>query len=47
MLGLLAEIQIRTYHEASAKPTYLVRQTVNLEAAALAAGQGRGPSRAG
>ena len=47
MLGLLAEIQIRTYHEASAKPTYLVRQTVNLEAAALAAGQGHGPSRAG
>ena len=46
MLGLLAEIQIRTYHEASAKPTYLVRQTVNLQATALAAGQARGQSRA-
>ena len=47
MLGLLAEIQIRTYHEASAKPTYLVRQTVNLDAAALAVRQGRGQPRAG
>jgi glycosyltransferase involved in cell wall biosynthesis len=32
MLGLLAEMQVRTYHEAQGKPTYLVAETVNLEA---------------
>lgn len=31
MLGLLAELQIRTYHESQSKPTYLVRETVNVE----------------
>lgn len=29
MLGLLAEIQIRTYHESQTKPIYLVKKTVN------------------
>jgi glycosyltransferase involved in cell wall biosynthesis len=28
-LGILAEIQIRTYHEASHKPTYLIRNILN------------------
>ena len=28
-LGILAEIQIRTYHESSSKPIYLVRQILN------------------
>jgi len=27
-MGLLAEIQIRTYHEAQGKPTYIIRETV-------------------
>jgi hypothetical protein len=31
MLGLLAEMQVRTYHEAQGKPIYLVAETVNLE----------------
>lgn len=31
LMGLLAELQIRTYHEAQQKPTYLVRETLNLE----------------
>lgn len=35
MMGLLAELQIRTYHEAQSKPTYLVRETVNFEPARL------------
>lgn len=30
LMGLLAELQIRTYHEAQGKPTYVVRETVNL-----------------
>jgi glycosyltransferase involved in cell wall biosynthesis len=28
-MGLLAELQVRTYHEAQAKPTYLVAEEVN------------------
>jgi glycosyltransferase involved in cell wall biosynthesis len=28
-MGLLAELQVRTYHESQAKPTYLVAQEVN------------------
>ncbi len=28
-LGLLAELQARTYHESQAKPTYSVRRVVN------------------
>lgn len=35
MMGLLAELQIRTYHEAQSKPTYLIGETVNFEAARL------------
>jgi hypothetical protein len=27
-IGLLAEIQIRTYHEAQEKPIYIIRETV-------------------
>jgi hypothetical protein len=27
-IGLLAEIQIRTYHEAQEKPIYVIRETV-------------------
>jgi glycosyltransferase involved in cell wall biosynthesis len=34
-MGLLAEIQIRTYHEAQSKPTYLIGETVNFETARL------------
>jgi glycosyltransferase involved in cell wall biosynthesis len=30
MMGLLAELIIRTYHEAQGKPIYLVRETVNV-----------------
>ncbi|MBI2897054.1 MAG: glycosyltransferase family 2 protein [Deltaproteobacteria bacterium] len=30
LLGLLAELQIRTYHEAQGKKTYIVRETRNL-----------------
>jgi glycosyltransferase involved in cell wall biosynthesis len=29
--GLLAELSIRTYHESQNKPTYLIRQTLNIE----------------
>jgi len=32
MMGLLAELQIRTYHEAQAKPTYLIGDMVNFDA---------------
>jgi glycosyltransferase involved in cell wall biosynthesis len=35
MMGLLAELQIRTYHEAQSKPTYLVAETLNFEAPRL------------
>jgi hypothetical protein len=28
-MGLLAEIQIRTYHESQSKPTYVIRETVD------------------
>ncbi len=31
MMGLLAELQIRTYHESQSKPTYLVSETVNFD----------------
>jgi hypothetical protein len=27
-MGLLAEIQIRTYHESQDKPIYVIRETV-------------------
>ena len=28
MLGLLAELMVRTYHESQNKPVYVVRQTL-------------------
>lgn len=31
MMGLLAELQVRTYHESQSKPIYLVKETVGLE----------------
>jgi hypothetical protein len=31
-MGLIAELLVRTYHESQDKKTYLVKQTVNLEA---------------
>jgi hypothetical protein len=31
MMGLLAELQVRTYHESQKKPIYLVRRTVGLD----------------
>ncbi len=30
LLGLIAELVVRTYHESQNKPTYLVRETLNL-----------------
>ena len=30
-MGLLAELQIRTYHEAQSKPTYLISESVNFD----------------
>ncbi|MEO5768931.1 MAG: glycosyltransferase family 2 protein [Polyangia bacterium] len=35
MMGLIAELQIRTYHESQAKTTYLIGETVNFEAPRL------------
>ena len=32
-LGLLAEIQARTYHESQEKPIYVIRQTLDSPAA--------------
>jgi len=34
MMGLLAEIIVRTYHESQNKPIYLVREVVNPPAGA-------------
>ena len=31
LMGLIAELQVRTYHESQHKPTYIVRKTFNLE----------------
>ena len=31
LLGLLAELIVRTYHESQAKPVYLVRERLNFE----------------
>ncbi|MFH1654507.1 MAG: glycosyltransferase family 2 protein [Pseudomonadota bacterium] len=30
LMGLLAELQVRTYHESQNKPTYLVKETLNI-----------------
>ena len=34
MLGLLAELIVRTHHESESKPVYLVRERLNFEQAA-------------
>jgi hypothetical protein len=31
LMGLIAELLARTYHESQAKPTYTVRQTLNIK----------------
>jgi glycosyltransferase involved in cell wall biosynthesis len=36
LLGLLAELIVRTYHESQAKPTYVIREVRNLDEATLA-----------
>jgi hypothetical protein len=28
LMGLIAELQVRTYHEAQSKPTYTLRQVI-------------------
>jgi len=33
LMGLIAELLMRTYHESQGKPTYTIRKTVNLELA--------------
>jgi hypothetical protein len=38
LLGLLAELSIRTYHESQDKPTYLVASRDNLEGPSRRAG---------
>jgi hypothetical protein len=30
-MGLIAELQVRTYHESQGKPTYTVRKLVNVQ----------------
>jgi len=30
-MGLLAEMIVRTYHESQDKPTYLIRERINIE----------------
>lgn len=34
LMGLIAEMQVRTYHESQSKPTYTIRQRINLPEAA-------------
>jgi hypothetical protein len=29
-MGLIAELLARTYHESQAKPTYTIRETINV-----------------
>jgi hypothetical protein len=29
LMGLIAELQVRTYHEAQSKPTYTLRRVIN------------------
>jgi len=31
LMGLIAELQVRTYHESQGKPTYTVRKRINIE----------------
>ncbi len=42
LIGLLAELIIRTYHESQGKPIYLVKETRNLPARDLVGGDGTG-----
>jgi hypothetical protein len=46
MLGLLAEMQARTYHESQDKPVYVIREVLeapeSLEASRDLVGSGRG-----
>jgi Tfp pilus assembly protein PilO len=30
LMGLIAELLARTYHESQAKPTYTIRETINI-----------------
>jgi len=30
-MGLLAEMIVRTYHESQNKPTYLIRERINMD----------------
>ena len=32
-MGLIAELLVRTYHESQGKPTYTVKQAINLHKA--------------
>ncbi|KAF0218761.1 MAG: glycosyl transferase family [Geobacteraceae bacterium] len=41
VLGLLGELNARTYYEAQAKPIYVVRETVNLKGREAGTGKGR------
>lgn len=31
LMGLIAELQVRTYHESQGKPTYMVRKVINVQ----------------
>jgi hypothetical protein len=31
LMGLIAEMQVRTYHESQRKPTYSVRRVIGIE----------------
>jgi hypothetical protein len=45
LMGLIAELLVRTYHESQAKPTYTVRQTFNFAASKSAARPARKKAR--
>lgn len=45
LLGLLAELSIRTYHESQGKPTYLIASRENIEGPARRSGDRPGESR--
>jgi dolichol-phosphate mannosyltransferase len=40
LIGLLAEIVVRVYFEAQAKPIYFIKNTVNLDAGKLPSATG-------
>jgi hypothetical protein len=31
LMGLIAELQVRTYYESQRKPTYTLRETINIK----------------